>query len=89
MADTVTGPTILQQNDNRVVIKIVNQFSNSYRLVLAFNEKNIDYIFDVGPEGGKGGGTIVAHGKPEQILDVEESHTAVYLKKEFITHENV
>ena len=51
--------------------------------------KQVDYIFDVGPEGGKGGGTIIAEGKPEEILDISESHTAVYLKKEFIAYENL
>ncbi|MEG0326965.1 MAG: excinuclease ABC subunit UvrA [Erysipelothrix sp.] len=43
--------------------------------------KNADYIVDLGPEGGDGGGTIVAKGTPEVVAKVEESHTGIYLKK--------
>lgn len=42
--------------------------------------KAADYIIDLGPEGGDGGGTIVATGTPEEIAEVEESHTGRYLK---------
>lgn len=42
--------------------------------------KSSDWIIDVGPEGGYGGGTIVATGTPEQIANVEESYTGKYLK---------
>ena len=51
--------------------------------------KQVDYIIDVGPEGGKGGGTIIAQGTPEEILDVEGSHTSHYLKIEFNAYENI
>ncbi|MCK4499799.1 excinuclease ABC subunit UvrA [Candidatus Babeliales bacterium] len=43
--------------------------------------KSVDYLIDIGPEGGKGGGEIVAFGTPEQVCEVEDSHTAKYLKK--------
>ncbi|WP_163579035.1 excinuclease ABC subunit UvrA [Gracilibacillus saliphilus] len=42
--------------------------------------KAADHIIDLGPEGGDGGGTIVATGTPEEIAGVEESHTGRYLK---------
>lgn len=42
--------------------------------------KASDYIIDLGPEGGDGGGTIIATGSPEEIATVEESHTGRYLK---------
>ncbi|MFC4404926.1 excinuclease ABC subunit UvrA [Gracilibacillus xinjiangensis] len=42
--------------------------------------KAADYIVDLGPEGGDGGGTIVATGTPEEIVKVEASHTGRYLK---------
>ncbi|KAB8132151.1 excinuclease ABC subunit UvrA [Gracilibacillus oryzae] len=42
--------------------------------------KAADYIVDLGPEGGDGGGTIVAAGTPEEIVKVEASHTGRYLK---------
>ena len=43
--------------------------------------KTADYIIDIGPEGGDGGGQIVATGTPEDIATVPESHTGRYLKK--------
>lgn len=43
--------------------------------------KTADYIIDMGPEGGEGGGTVVAKGTPEEIIEVEESYTGQYLKK--------
>ena len=42
--------------------------------------KTADWIIDLGPEGGAGGGTIVATGTPEQIAQHSESHTGYYLK---------
>ena len=42
--------------------------------------KTADYIIDMGPEGGEGGGTIVAAGTTEEICEVEESYTGQYLK---------
>ena len=42
--------------------------------------KTADYIIDLGPEGGDGGGTIVATGTPEQVAQVPESYTGQYLK---------
>ena len=42
--------------------------------------KTADYLIDLGPEGGDGGGTIVAKGTPEQVAKVEESFTGQYLK---------
>ncbi|MBE5953495.1 MAG: excinuclease ABC subunit UvrA [Lachnospiraceae bacterium] len=43
--------------------------------------KVADYIIDIGPEGGEGGGTIVAQGTPEQVAKCEKSYTGKYLKK--------
>ncbi|WP_422658522.1 excinuclease ABC subunit UvrA [Paenibacillus sp. EC2-1] len=42
--------------------------------------KTADYLIDLGPEGGSGGGTIIATGTPEQIVKVPESYTGKYLK---------
>uniref|UniRef100_UPI0035C83D8A ATP-binding cassette domain-containing protein n=1 Tax=Citreimonas sp. TaxID=3036715 RepID=UPI0035C83D8A len=42
--------------------------------------KTADHIIDIGPEGGDGGGRIVATGTPEQVAEVAESHTGRYLK---------
>lgn len=43
--------------------------------------KVADYIIDIGPEGGEGGGTIVASGTPEEIVKCKKSYTGMYLKK--------
>ncbi|WP_420398213.1 excinuclease ABC subunit UvrA [Nioella sp.] len=42
--------------------------------------KTADWIIDIGPEGGDGGGTVVAEGTPEQVAEVAASHTGRYLK---------
>ena len=43
--------------------------------------KTADYIIDLGPEGGEGGGTVIAKGTPEEIAVTEGSHTGKYLKR--------
>jgi excinuclease ABC subunit A len=43
--------------------------------------KTADYLIDLGPEGGEGGGTIVATGTPEEVMQVSGSHTAHALRK--------
>lgn len=43
--------------------------------------KSADHIIDLGPEGGDGGGTVVAQGTPEEVAEVKESYTGQYLKK--------
>lgn len=43
--------------------------------------KMADYVIDLGPEGGRGGGTVIATGTPEEIAQKKESHTGYYLRK--------
>ena len=43
--------------------------------------KTADWVIDLGPEGGDGGGMIVAEGTPEQVATVAESHTGAYLSR--------
>ncbi|MEY4602304.1 MAG: hypothetical protein RL292_245, partial [Candidatus Parcubacteria bacterium] len=43
--------------------------------------KSSDYVIDIGPEGGAGGGNIVAKGTPEEVANVEKSYTGKYLAK--------
>jgi excinuclease ABC subunit A len=43
--------------------------------------KSADWIIDIGPEGGFGGGQVVATGTPEDIAAVEDSHTGQFLKE--------
>ena len=42
--------------------------------------KTADHIIDMGPEGGNGGGRVIAEGTPEEVTKVEESFTGAYLK---------
>ena len=42
--------------------------------------KAADWLVDMGPEGGSGGGTVVAQGTPEDVAKVDASHTGQYLK---------
>ncbi len=43
--------------------------------------KTADYIIDMGPEGGDGGGTVIAEGTPEQVAKNKKSYTGIYIKK--------
>ena len=43
--------------------------------------KTADYIIDIGPEGGDGGGTVIAKGTPEAVAKIKESYTGHYIKK--------
>jgi excinuclease ABC subunit A len=86
--------TGLHFEDIRVLLEVLNHLTEKGNTVLIIEHnldviKQVDYIIDVGPEGGKGGGTIIAKGTPEEILDVEGSHTSHYLKKEFNAYENI
>ncbi len=49
--------------------------------------KSVDWIIDLGPEGGAGGGTVIAEGTPEQIAQVETSYTGQFLKRMLAHHE--
>lgn len=80
-------PTIgLHYEDVRKLIEILQELVNKGNTVMVIEHnldlvKCADYIIDIGPEGGKGGGEIVAKGTPEQVADNTKSHTGKYLKK--------
>ena len=46
--------------------------------------KCADWVIDIGPEGGKGGGEVVTKGTPEEIVKNKKSYTAHFLKKELL-----
>ena len=50
--------------------------------------KTADYIVDLGPEGGDGGGSIIATGSPEEIIKNNRSYTGKYLKNIFLNFRN-
>ncbi|WP_292901331.1 excinuclease ABC subunit UvrA [Nonlabens sp.] len=79
--------TGLHFEDVRVLMDVLNQLVDKGTTVLVIEHhmdviKIADYIIDVGPEGGRGGGNIVAKGTPEQVAKHKTSHTARFLKKE-------
>ena len=78
--------TGLHSADVHKLINVLNALVDSGNTVLVIEHnldviKTADYIIDLGPEGGDGGGTVVATGTPEDIADPEGSYTGMYLKK--------
>ena len=79
--------TGLHFEDINVLMKVLNKLANKGNTVLIIEHnldvvKTVDYIIDIGYEGGKGGGEVVAKGTPEQIIKDKKSYTAKFLKKE-------
>jgi excinuclease ABC subunit A len=79
--------TGLHFEDIRVLMKVLNKLVDKGNTVLIIEHnldviKTVDYIIDIGYEGGKGGGEVVAKGTPEQIIKDKKSYTAKFLKKE-------
>lgn len=77
--------TGLHSYDVRRLINIMQQLTEGGNTVVVIEHnldviKTADYIIDLGPEGGDGGGTIVATGTPEDIVKIEQSYTGKYLK---------
>ena len=78
--------TGLHYEDVRKLIEILQELVNKGNTVMVIEHnldlvKCADYIIDIGPEGGAAGGTVVAKGTPEQVAEVEKSHTGRYLKR--------
>ena len=81
--------TGLHFEDIRVLMNVLNKLVDKGNTVLIIEHnldvvKLADYIIDVGPEGGKKGGNIIAKGTPAEICKVKNSYTAKFLKKELI-----
>ncbi|WP_049437492.1 excinuclease ABC subunit UvrA [Staphylococcus hominis] len=77
--------TGLHVDDISRLLKVLNRLVENGDTVVIIEHnldviKTADYIIDLGPEGGEGGGTIVATGTPEEIASVEASYTGKYLK---------
>ena len=94
LARTATGRTIyvldepttgLHAADVHKLIDVLQTLVDAGNTVLVIEHnldviKTADHIIDLGPEGGDGGGMVVASGTPEQVAQVEESYTGRYLK---------
>ncbi|MBR6051900.1 MAG: excinuclease ABC subunit UvrA [Clostridia bacterium] len=95
LARRATGRTIyildepttgLHTADVQKLLDILSRLCDSGNSVVVIEHnldviKSADYIVDLGPEGGDGGGTVVATGTPEQVAECERSYTGQYLKK--------
>ncbi|MDT2688095.1 excinuclease ABC subunit UvrA [Enterococcus gallinarum] len=78
--------TGLHTDDIARLLKVLERFVDAGNTVLVIEHnldviKSADHVIDLGPEGGEGGGTILATGTPEEIAAVPESYTGKYLKK--------
>ena len=78
-------PTGLHFADVHKLVEILRRLSDGGNTVVVIEHnldmiKTADYIIDMGPEGGDGGGTVIAQGTPEEICEVKQSYTGRFLK---------
>ncbi len=80
-------PTVgLHYDDVAKLLEVLNKLVDKGNTVVVIEHsmdiiKSSDYILDFGPEGGSGGGVIIARGTPEDVANNPKSHTGKYLKK--------
>jgi excinuclease ABC subunit A len=78
--------TGLHSDDVKKLLEVLQRLVDEGNTVLVIEHnldviKSADYLIDLGPEGGSGGGTVVATGTPEEVARVESSFTGQYLKR--------
>ncbi len=86
--------TGLHFEDVRKLLEVLHELVEQGNTVIVIEHnldviKTADWIIDIGPEGGDGGGTVVATGTPEDVAMVEASHTGLYLKPMLMAKKNV
>ena len=79
--------TGLHFQDIKVLLEMINKLVNKGNTVIIIEHnmdviKTVDHIIEIGPSGGKLGGQVIFSGKPEELIKIDNSPTAVYLKKE-------
>jgi excinuclease ABC subunit A len=77
--------TGLHFEDVRKLLGVINELADKGNTVIVIEHnldviKTSDWVIDMGPEGGAGGGAVVAQGTPEQVAAVEESYTGQFLR---------
>jgi excinuclease ABC subunit A len=80
--------TGLHFQDVRMLVDVIQQLVDKGNTVIVIEHnldliKAADWIIDLGPEGGVGGGEIIAEGTPEEVAQMDDSYTGQYLKEEF------
>ncbi len=83
--------TGLHFEDIRKLLKVLQGLVEKGNTVITIEHnldviKSADWLIDMGPEGGDGGGQVIAEGTPEELAKVEESHTGYFLKEIFAEH---
>ena len=78
--------TGLHFEDIKILMEVLNKLTEKGNTVLIIEHnldviKMMDYLIDIGPEGGKGGGQVVAMGTPEEVAKSKKSYTAKFLKE--------
>ena len=78
--------TGLHFEDIKILMEVLNKLTEKGNTVLIIEHnldviKMMDYLIDIGPEGGKGGGQVVAMGPPEEVAKNKKSYTAKFLKE--------
>jgi len=78
--------TGLHFDDIRKLLKVINGLVDKGNSVIVIEHnldviKTADWIIDMGPEGGSGGGTVVAHGAPEEVAASGDSYTGSFLAR--------
>ena len=78
--------TGLHSEDIKRLLEVLQRLVDKGNTVLVIEHnldviKTADYLIDLGPEGGDGGGQIVATGTPEEVIKVNDSYTGKYLKE--------
>jgi len=77
--------TGLHSEDERKLIEVLHRLADAGNTVVVIEHeldlvKNADHVIDLGPEGGEGGGEVVATGTPEEVARLDDSHTGRYLR---------
>ncbi len=88
MDEPTTG---LHFEDVNMLVSVIQKLTDKGNTLMVIEHnldliKAADYIIDMGPEGGKEGGLIIAQGTPEEVAKIKESHTGRYLKEELDRH---
>jgi len=78
--------TGLHNCDIEKLLEVLNKLVDKGNSIIVIEHnldvlKTVDYLIDLGPEGGDGGGSIIAHGTPEEVAQCKKSYTGQYLKK--------
>ena len=81
--------TGLHFEDIRVLLDVLNKLVDKGNTIIIIEHnldviKQVDYIIDIGPEGGKKGGNLIDCGSPKEIINNDNGYTAKFLSKEFI-----